>query len=273
MLLCLARQDLLERRPDWRRETPASSRSSSTAVGGRHASAGPRALRGEDGGASGRAQLVERAEGNPLFAEQMLALLREGGEVTRARPRSRRCWRPGSTGCAGEQAAVGAASVVGREFWGDAVATLLPDQAAGACRSCSTSLERKELMQADATLDRGGLCLPPRADPRRGLRGAHQAGSRRAARALRRLVGAAPPERMIELEAIVGYHLERAYRLPCRAGPVDRAARAGAAGRAPAGRGRQPAARAREDAAAADLLCGPPTCCRRQRPSGSSCCR
>ena len=63
------------------------------------------------------------------------------------------------------------------------------------------------------------------------------------------------PERMIELEAIVGYHLESAYRLHADLGPVgprgyalaQRAAR-----RLSAAGGR--AARAREDAAAVGLL-------------------
>ena len=64
------------------------------------------------------------------------------------------------------------------------------------------------------------------------------------------------PERMIELEAIVGYHLESAYRHHADLGP-DRPARLrarAARGAAAGGGGRSRGRAAREDAAAAGLL-------------------
>ena len=202
-------------------------------------------------------RLAERAEGNPLFAEQLVALLREDGDVSlpptiQALLAARLDRLPPA-----ERAAIGAASVVGREFWGDAVGALLPDQDEQGVRELLTTLAAKRLvMPEESTLESEegysfthvlvrdaayeALTKQDRAD-------LHE----RVADWLERR----HPERMIELEAIVGHHLEDAYRHHADLGPIGPRgyALAQRAARRLAAAGSR-AARAREDTAAAGLL-------------------
>jgi class 3 adenylate cyclase/tetratricopeptide (TPR) repeat protein len=258
MLLCLAREDLLERRPDWRPATPHSATLELTPLSAVDTRALVRALLpGGDAGEETGKRVVERAEGNPLFAEQLVALVREGGDVTlpptiQALLAARLDQLPPA-----ERAAVGAAAVVGREFWADAVATLLSDQRPQAVGEQLGALERKRLvMTHDSTLESEqgyafthalvrdaayeGLTKQDRADLHERVAG---------------WLEQRHPERMIELEAIVGHHLEKAYRHRADLGPVGpggfRLAQRAARRLAAAG---ERAARARADTAAADLL-------------------
>jgi class 3 adenylate cyclase/tetratricopeptide (TPR) repeat protein len=258
MLVCLAREDLLERRPDWRVETPVSSTLELEPLSAADTRALVRALLPtDDGGGRVDERLADRAEGNPLFAEQLVALMREGGEVTLPptiqallAARLDRLAPP-------ERAAVGAAAVVGREFWGDAVATLLPDQDPRGVQELLTALARKRLvMPEESTLESEAGYSFTHVLVRDA---AYEALTKQDRAELHERVAdwleRRHPERMIEIEAIVGYHLECAYRHHADLGPIgprayalaQRAARrlAGAGGRA---------GRAREDAAAAGLL-------------------
>ena len=232
-----------------------------------------------------RAELVERAEGNPLFVEQMLALLREApdaGERVAIPPTiqallAARLDRLPLAELRGDRRRVGGRAGVlaasGRGAGGQAPEPQTP-------RRCSMRSARKELIdgRTASTLDRrGGLRLPPRADPRRRLRVAHEADAGGAARALRGLARGAPPAtRLIELEAILGYHLEQAYRYRVELAPEDERARGAraAGGRTRLAAAGRRAARAREDATAAEpARARRASCCRPARPSGSSCCR
>jgi len=265
MLLCVARDDLLERRPQWRVATPLSSTLELDPLSAPDTRALVRSLLPVGEAAEQLDErLAERAEGNPLFAEQLVALLREappslrkGGDVSlpptihallaarldRLQP--------------AERAAIGAASVVGREFWGDAVGALLPDQDEQGVRELLTTLTGKRLvMPEESTLESEegysfthvlvrdaayeALTKQDRAD-------LHE----RVADWLERR----HPERMIELEAIVGHHLEDAYHHHADLGPIGPRgyALAQRAARRLAAAGSR-AARAREDTAAAGLL-------------------
>jgi class 3 adenylate cyclase/tetratricopeptide (TPR) repeat protein len=258
MLVCLAREDVLERRPDWRTETPSASTLELEPLSTVDTQALVRALlpSGSDGEATGR-RLAERAEGNPLFAEQLVALLREGGEVTLPPTIQALLAARLDRLAPAERAAVGAAAVVGREFWGDAVATLLPDQDAAGVQEVLVALARKRLVApAESTLEsEAGYSFTHAL-----VRDAAYEGLTKQDRAelherIADWLERRHPERMIELEAIVGHHLESAYRHHVDLGPVgprsyalaQRAARrlAAAGGRA---------ARAREDTAAVGLL-------------------
>jgi len=151
LLLCLGRPDLLERRPDW--------------GGGRNAvTLDLRPLRAEDTArlvealaqdelsAELRQMIAERAEGNPLFAEELVRMLAEGaaggppgGAVTipdsvQAVITSRIDRLPYE-----ERRALQAAAVIGRTFWTSAVAQLVgvaPEDAARA----TASLAAKEFV-------------------------------------------------------------------------------------------------------------------------------
>jgi class 3 adenylate cyclase/tetratricopeptide (TPR) repeat protein len=258
MLLCLARDDLLERRPEWRTQTPMSSTFELPPLSPAHTQALVQSLlpAGEVGEHAGR-RLAERAEGNPLFAEQLVALLREGGEV-RLPPTIQALLAARLDRLApAERAAIGAAAVIGREFWADAVATLVPGQDPHGVPELLATLARKRLvMPQESTLESEAGYSFTHVLVRDA---AYEALTKQDRAELHERVAdwleRRHPERMIELEAIVGYHLEHAYRHHADLGPIgprgyalaQRAARrlAAAGGRA---------ARAREDMAAAGLL-------------------
>ena len=144
LLLCLTRDALLERRADWgsgRRNattlgleplTSEESRELVTAL-----------LSGEGGSAS---LLAERSEGNPLFAEEMVRLAREGSEgdelpdsvqgVLAARLDSLPPF---------ERLLIQHASVSGRTFWPGSLASVA-QQEGGDLSEALTSLEDKEFV-------------------------------------------------------------------------------------------------------------------------------
>ena len=100
LLVCIARPELLEQRPGWGARRPTRARSCWSALPdaecetliGNLAPGLPEAT---------RARVLETAEGNPLFIEQLVAMLTEGRRRGRAPDparRSRRCSRPAWTG-------------------------------------------------------------------------------------------------------------------------------------------------------------------------------
>jgi class 3 adenylate cyclase/tetratricopeptide (TPR) repeat protein len=256
MLLCLARQDLLEQRPDWGR----SDHHSSSIVLERLSDANTSELIDEllPGALSKdvRAQLLARAEGNPLFIEQMLAFLREPGLAAEqiAIPPTIHALIAARLDrlSLDELAAIGAASVIGEEFWPGAVEAL-----SGRDGRSMAELARKELIRPERSTLAGedGFAF------RHGLirDAAYEALTKEDRAALHERFAnwleRHHRPRLIELEAILGYHLEQAYSYRAQLGRVDEEARAlarraatrlGSAGRR--------AARAREDAAAVSLL-------------------
>jgi len=257
LVLCLAREELLERRPEWRAGTPRSGTLELEPLPAGDTRALVQALLPRDAGAEAGEELAARAEGNPLFAEQLAALRREGGEpalpptiqallaarLDRLDPAAR--------------AAVGAAAVVGREFWGDAVEAALRSQGAQAVPRLLAELERRRLvMSQETTLESETGYAFTHALVRDA---AYESLTKQDRAELHERVAdwfeQRHPERMIELEPIVGYHLEQAYRQRtdlAPAGPHAYALAQRAARRLAAAGAR--AARAREDSAAAGLL-------------------
>ena len=78
MLVCLAREELIEQRPAWGRETHDSSLLELGPLSDTDTRALIRQLLPADAAADAvRDQLAARAEGNPLFLQQMIAFLRE----------------------------------------------------------------------------------------------------------------------------------------------------------------------------------------------------
>jgi class 3 adenylate cyclase/tetratricopeptide (TPR) repeat protein len=259
MLLCLARDEVLERRPDWSASGPTTSAivleplsesDTRTLI--------DRALP-RDGDARLRSELIERAEGNPLFVEQMLALLREQG------PDAKGIALPPTIQAVlaarldrlplDELELVGAASVVGKEFWRGAVEAL-----SGGGSSFDDSLAallRKELIRPDTSMLAGEEGFSFRHVLIRDA--AYEALTKRSRADLHERFAdwleSCHPDRLVEFEAILGYQLEQAYGYRAELGPVDEPARAlarrGAARLASAGRR---ASLAREDATALNLL-------------------
>ncbi len=226
LILCLSRPELFDARPAWATGAielaPLPSEDTGALIdnlpGGRGLS---RDL---------RSRAVALAEGNPLFAEQFVALLATDG--VEALPSSAptihailaaRLDRLGP----GERAVAERAAVVGREFTVEAVAALLPPAAASSTWRHLEALTRKMLVQPDRAV------LPGEKGFRFQHALVHDAAYRRLPKALRaelheRFAGwledrAGP--RAVEYEEIVGYHLEQAYRYRAELGPVDEHAR------------------------------------------------
>jgi class 3 adenylate cyclase/tetratricopeptide (TPR) repeat protein len=258
MLVCLARQELIEQRPAWARETHDSSLLELGPLSPQDTRALIRQLL-PAGAASEevREQLTTRAEGNPLFLQQMIAYLRETGDAAdvsvpptiHALLAARLDRLP-----AAERRAIGAASVIGREFWAEAVAEVVD----GAdTRSVLEALARKQLIAPEQSTLEGETGY---AFSHILVRDAAYESINKEERAelherLADWLEQRHPERMIEIEAILGHHLERAYRYRADLGLVD--GRSFALGQRAAARlasaGRR-AARAREDTAAVGLL-------------------
>jgi class 3 adenylate cyclase len=261
LLVCLAREEFLEQHPEWGRE---ATRASALRVD-RLSEEDTAALIDDldrDGalGVEQRARLIARAEGNPLFVEQMLALAREsdGSEAVSVPPTiqallAARLDRLGVD----ELHAIGAAAVVGREFWTEAIAALFPAGESARVGEALEALVRKQLAARERVALTGASGFAFRHAL---IRDAAYDSLTKESRAelherFATWMEGRHGDRLAELEAMLGHHLERSYRYRLELAPADDRARSlalRAAGRL-ASAGRR-AGRAREDGAAAGLL-------------------
>lgn len=240
MYLCLGRPDLLEARPDWGRRT--SREWSATLQPLSHAESDlllANLLGGESLGGGARVRIVEAAEGNPLFVEEMLRMLVDDGLLEQddghwvstgdlsglAVPptinalisaRVDRLTPP-------EQAVTQRASVVGKVFWWGAVSYMSHPEDRSAVGAHLQTLVRKELIRPERSTVEGE-------DAFRFhhllIRDTVYQGTPKVRRAelhelfadwLERAVG----ERLPEYEELVGYHLEQAGRYRAELEPTD----------------------------------------------------
>jgi class 3 adenylate cyclase/tetratricopeptide (TPR) repeat protein len=237
LLLCLARPELLEARPDWGevaaviRLEPLGKEESERLVG---------TLLGEWSGPQdvGR-QIMEGAGGNPLFIEEMLRMLVDDGALVR---------EDGRWVARGDISGIGApetvhaviaarldrldppdrdvlqrASVVGEVFWWGAVAELSSEAGAASVGRSLHTLVRKDLVRPDPSSFAG----------EDGFRFGHLLIRDVAYESLPKKVRAdlharfaswverRSGERATEYEEIVGYHAERAHGYLAELGPVD----------------------------------------------------
>jgi DNA-binding SARP family transcriptional activator len=256
LLLCLARPELLEARPGWGEEkrnvsplvlAPLSLDESARLVDN-IVGAIPETT---------RARVLETAEGNPLFLEQMLAMLAEGaggeGEVrippTIQAVLAARLDRLGP----GERAVIDTAAVVGKEFPERALAELLPHEARPFAGRHIEALVHKDLLEparsalGDGPTFRFRHVLIQQAAYRMIPKAQRATLHERMAAWLERSIGRGTAEHAEQ----GGHHLEEAYRYRAELGPLadsDRelARRAAAllaiAGKRAFGRGDMPAA-------------------------------
>jgi class 3 adenylate cyclase/tetratricopeptide (TPR) repeat protein len=261
LLVCLAREEFSERRPSWLAPGDRSSAVLLERLSAADTAAliddldAERALTAEQ-----REQLVARSEGNPLFVEQMLALSREtGGEEPVTIPPTIQALLAARLDRldVDELGAIGAASVIGREFWPEAVAALAPAGEGMRLDSALESLVRKDLLAREQVALMGvtgfafrHALIRDSAYDSLTKEGRAELHERFATWAEGRY-----QERVVELEAELGYHFEQAYRYRTELAPADDRARSlarrGAGRLASAGRR---AGRAREDDAAVGLL-------------------
>jgi class 3 adenylate cyclase/tetratricopeptide (TPR) repeat protein len=220
LFLCLARPEILEKRPEWAVARPnavliyleplsrAESERLIATIGGETKVAGPR-----------RAQIAETAEGNPLFVEQMVAMLAEyGHEAEPVLPPTIQALLAARidrlTG--NERAVIERAAVIGREFWREALVELAPE---GTPVSVALQrLVRKEFIRPE----RSSVFLEDAFRFRHVLiRDAAYAGISKEQRAeIHQRVAGWLEQTLPEYDEILGYHLEQAFRYRAELGPV-----------------------------------------------------
>jgi class 3 adenylate cyclase len=216
LLLCLGRPDLLDAHPGWGGGKlnvtttllePLPEAQAELLV--------DNLLQGEPLSDALRARITETAEGNPLFVEQMLALIAQNGESEIVVPptiQSLLATRLEQLP-AGERVAAERASVIGKEFWVSPLAEL------GGDVSTLPSLVRKELVRPhhSATF--------PNDDA---FRFRHLLIRDAAYEAMPKELRSDLHERFADwlersrsgFDEIVGFHLEQSYRLREQLGPV-----------------------------------------------------
>jgi class 3 adenylate cyclase/tetratricopeptide (TPR) repeat protein len=244
MLCCIARPELLERRPGWGIRSPNSSLMRLDALEEHLCGQLIDNLLGRvEGHTAVRGSIMSAAEGNPLFIEELLAMLIEDGMLERrdsvwvATADVAQLGIPPSISALlaarldrldpEELAITQRASVVGKVFYRGAVAYLSPEQARPQVNTHLLTLTRKELIRPDRSdlvaddafrfrhlLMRDATYATL---PKRGRVDLHE----RFADWVERVVG----ERLAEYEEIVGYQLEQAYRSQVELGLVDERAR------------------------------------------------
>jgi class 3 adenylate cyclase/tetratricopeptide (TPR) repeat protein len=270
LLICVARPELLDERPGW-----GGGKFNATSVlleplDGDQSAELMRNLLGRaklDEGV--RAQVIEAAEGNPLFVEEMLAMLIDDGLLERHNgdwvatadlgditvpptieallaARLDRLSPP-------ERAVAERASIEGKVFHGGAVAELSPAEARSEVAAHLQALIRRELVRPDHSDFPGEDAFrfrhllirdaAYRSMPKELRAELHE----RFAAWLAHAAG----DRVIEHEEIVGYHLEQAFRHRVELSPPDAATRSlggraaerlGSAGMRALARGDTPAA-------------------------------
>ncbi|HEU4399874.1 MAG TPA: AAA family ATPase [Actinomycetota bacterium] len=240
LLCCLARLELLEARPGWGGGKLNVSSLLLQPLGAADSERLVEHLLGRVALAeAARRHIVETAEGNPLFVEELLGMLIDDGLLVRSNghwtPTTDLAAVPVPTSIATlltarmeqldhqERAVVGRASVIGQTFYRDAVAELSADADRAAVGGRLTALVRKELVRHAASDLAGQDAFRFRHVL---LRDAAYAGLPKALRAelherfagwLERAAG----ERLREHPELLAYHLEQAYRLRTELGPVD----------------------------------------------------
>jgi class 3 adenylate cyclase/tetratricopeptide (TPR) repeat protein len=228
LVLCLARPELLDRRPGW-----GGGKLNATTILLEPLSADEtdeliaELLGVDDLDGNLRARIRQAAEGNPLFVEEMVAMLRERpGEEVAVPPTIQALLAARLDQLdPSERGVLERGAVEGQIFHRGAVVALAPDEPHVDGRL--TALVRKELVRPERTQVPGDDAYRFR----------HLLIRDSAYDALPKATRAELHERfaewldehggdLVEQDEIVGYHLEQAYRYRAELGPVDDAGRA-----------------------------------------------
>jgi DNA-binding SARP family transcriptional activator len=224
LVLCLAREELLEDRPAFLEGRENASRIALDALSADETDALFEGLGGTVLETDQRARIVETAEGNPFFLEQLLALALEGGLAERSLPETiqallvARLDRLGP----GERAVLERGAVVGKEFTAEDATSLLDPDGAPTVDAHLRALAGRGFVRPR---DEGAFAFRHvlvqeavyRAAPKRLRAELHE----RFADRLDRVA-----QDVAELDEFVGYHLEQAHRLRGELGEDDDRTRA-----------------------------------------------
>jgi class 3 adenylate cyclase/tetratricopeptide (TPR) repeat protein len=221
LLLCMARPELLERRPSW----GGGKWNATTVLLEPLDAAETERLIAELGGVGEelRERILQVAEGNPLFLEEMLALVRDSGGAEVEVPPTIQALLAARLDLLdpAERSVLERGSVEGRTFHRGAVAAL--DDGDGSVDQRLIALVRKELVRPDRAQLTGDDAYRFR---HLLIRDAAYEALPKATRAdLHRRFAAWLEEHgrdLVELDEILGYHLEQAARYLAELGQDDR---------------------------------------------------
>jgi class 3 adenylate cyclase len=226
LVLCLARPELLDERPDWGGGKRNATLLELAPLTDEEAEDLLESLGGPVPTVEERTSVKAAAEGNPLFLEQMIAWLAEKGPAGELRPPptiqavlAARLEHLGP----GERAVLERAAVVGKEFRQDEALELLPEDARPSAPRHLEALVRKQLLRPAPSTVHGGDAFRFRHVL---IQDAAYRGVPKELRADLHERFAAwleqePGERIAEVEEIVGYHLEQAHRFRTELSPSD----------------------------------------------------
>ena len=212
LLLCLARPELLDGRPAWGGEVmtlqPLSEREAEELI--------ENLLEGAPLDDSTHSRIREVAEGNPLFVEQLLAMLAEGGDAGDVPPTIHALLAARLDGLPDEERDVlERASVIGHDFEWEALGELSPDRRRPPGAQLA-ALVRNELIRPHAA-------IPDTFSFRHAL--IRDAAYTRLPKERRSDLHERCADwldgRGDEFEEMIGYHLEQANRWVVELGPAD----------------------------------------------------
>ena len=227
LLLCLARPELLDQRPDWFGGKRNAALLELGSLTDEEAGELLEALGGAARVVEKRTSIKEAAEGNPLFLEQMVAWAAEhrpsAGDLP-VPPTIQAVLAARLEGIGpGERGVLERAAIVGKEFREEEVLNLLPPEARQTARRNLQALVRKQFVRPAGSSGR----------PQEALRFRHiliqDAAYRGVPKELRAELHERfadwleheSDERIAEIEEILGYHLEQAYRYRKELTPSD----------------------------------------------------
>jgi DNA-binding SARP family transcriptional activator/tetratricopeptide (TPR) repeat protein len=254
LIVCLAREELLEGRADWSRGGENAGQVLLHGLDDRECDSVIAGLGVVVSGAT-RARLREAAEGNPLFLRHMVAMVRSGEGLEEELPipptiqavLASRLDRLGP----GERTVIERAAVIGKVFTTRAVVELLPGEARQFAGRHLDALAGKDMLREDSSASTDD----------RAFRFGHVLIQQAAYREIPKWERAALHESLadwlqegeeaVDRTEVIGYHFEQAYRYRAELKPVDDEARSlarrgaerlGDAGRAAYSLGDMPAA-------------------------------
>jgi predicted ATPase/class 3 adenylate cyclase len=240
LMLCVARQELLDLRPGWGGGKPNATSILLEPLTQAQCEQLVQNLMGRtELPAEARRRIGEAAEGNPLFVEEMLGMLIDDGVLSRDDEH----WEPSGDLSnlnpppsiqallaarldqlgTGERSVIERASVVGRVFYRGAVEALMPDGLRAEVPAGLAMLARRDLIRPRASDLTGEETYAFR---HMLIRDAAYEAMPKQIRAemherFAAWLEAAAGERAWEYQEILGYHLEQAYRYRVELGPVD----------------------------------------------------
>jgi class 3 adenylate cyclase/tetratricopeptide (TPR) repeat protein len=240
VIVCSSRPDLLDNHPDWGEETPKIRTIRLSPLSADESSKVIENLLGAALEDRIRLKVVEAAEGNPLFVEQMLSMLIDDGALER---NDRGEWilltdpgtitiPPGISAlitarldrlAPPERSVVERGSVMGQIFFRGGLEHLLAEAVKAYIEPVLATLTKKELIRPhDLVLAGQGSFRFAHVMIRDSAY--HGLLKRTRAELHEKFVDwleAAAPERVMEYEEIRGYHLEQAYLIRSGLGPLD----------------------------------------------------